>query len=226
VLFVRPRFAGVVHAMHKQVGDAVRRGETVATIQSNESLTDYAVPSSIAGRVVTRGAAVGQAVTQDATLYTIVDVSRVWVDLPIYPHQIGAIRRGQTVRITRSGGGDGIVGAITYVGPLLAEDTRVSVARVVLDNRGGGWDPGLFVNASVVTDRARAAVAVPDAAVVRSGDGSAVFVVHQGGFDLRPVGIGRTDGRTTEITSGLAAGDSVVVRNAYVLKAELEKEAE
>jgi len=151
----------------------------------------------------------------------------VWVDFPVYPHQLGIIRRGQQVHIARqTPGGEPALGTISYLGAVMAEDARTSIARVVLPNRDGRWEPGLFVKATVVIDRVRAAVAVPDAAIVRDGDGSAVFVFRAGGYDRREVEIGRTDGRTTEITSGLAAGDSVVVRNPFILKSELEKEEE
>src|SRR6185295_19081664 len=99
----------------------------------------------------------------DASIYTIVDLSNVWVEFPVYPHQVGAIRRGQSVRITRQeGDAHGADGVIAYIGPLMSEDTRVSVARVVLPNPDGRWEPGLFVNASVVTDQVHAAIAVLD----------------------------------------------------------------
>jgi len=224
VLLVRPRFAGVVHALQKQIGDPVQRGETVATIQSNESLTDYAVTAAMPGRVMTRGATIGQTVSQDTPLYTIVDLSDVWVEFAIYPHQLGQIRRGQAARVApQSATGLEAKSTISYVGPMLAQDTRVSVARVVLPNPERRWDPGLFVTVTVVTDHANVAVAVPDEAVLRMTEGQAVFVPERGGYTLRRVVTGRSDGRTTQIVSGLTAGTPVVVHNAFVLKSELEK---
>lgn len=94
---------------------------------------------------------------------------------------------------------------------------------MVLDNPHGAWTPGLFVTARVAVDRARAAVAVPDEALVRMPDGPAVFVAEGLRFEVRPVTTGRSDGRLTEILTGLAAGDSVVVANAFVLRSELSK---
>jgi membrane fusion protein, heavy metal efflux system len=223
VLVLHPRFAGVVHQMRKRIGEAVSAGEVVATVQSNESLADYGITSSMTGQVVERGATPGEAVTPDASLYTIADLSRVWIEFAVYPHQLGAIRRGQAVRVTRTGGGEATNGTISYVGPVLKEDTRVSIARVVLPNPARRWEPGLFVTASVVTDEARVAVGIPDDAIVRMHDGSAVFLADGARFVLRPVVTGKSDGRTTEIVSGLAVGDPVVVHNAYVLKAELGK---
>lgn len=223
VLILHPRFAGVVRQMRKSLGDLVNTGEVVALVQSNESLTDYAITSTMSGRVMERGATPGQAVTPDVPLYTVANLSQVWVEFAVYPHQIGSIRRGESVRVTRTGTGLTAIGTISYVSSVLAEDTRVSLARVVLPNLGGRWEPGLFVNVSVTTDRATVPVGVPDDAVVRVGEGSAVFVARGSTFVRRPVVIGRNDGRMAEVLSGLATGDSVVVHNAFVLKSELEK---
>jgi membrane fusion protein, heavy metal efflux system len=226
MLVVRPRFAGVVHALRKQVGSSVHRGETIALVQSNESLTDYAITASMPGRVVSRGAAVGEVVTTDTPLYTIVDLSRVWVEFAVYPHQLGMIRQGQTVRIAPQGGpGPATTGTIGYVGPMLQNGTQVSVARVPLSNPGDRWQPGLFVAVTVVTDRAPARVALPDDAIVRLQDGAAVFIpdsTEENVFRMRRVLPGRSDGRMTEV-GGIEPGTRVVVKNAFVLKAELEK---
>jgi cobalt-zinc-cadmium efflux system membrane fusion protein len=223
VQVVKPRFGGVVHSLGKQIGDPVARGETIARIQSNESLTDYAVTAAMDGRVVSRGATVGEAVTSDTPLYTIVDLTRVWVEFAIYPHQLGAIRRGLPVRISAAGQPGVFTGTIDYVGALMAADTRSSAGRVVVPNGSGRWEPGMMVTVTVITDHAQVAVAVPDEAVVRTAEGAAVFVAEGDRFRIRPVVTGRTDGRTTQITSGLKSGESIAIRNAFVLKAELEK---
>lgn len=137
---------------------------------------------------------------------------------------MGRIRAGLEAEIAAQNRPDlSARGAIRYVGPLLEQDTRVSSARVVLANPRGAWTPGLFVTARVAVDRARVAVAVTDEALVRMPDGPAVFVAEGLRFEARRVVTGRTDGRTTEIVSGLAPGDSVVVANAFVLRSELSK---
>ncbi len=114
-------------------------------------------------------------------------------------------------------------GAIAYVGPLLEQDTRVSYGRVVLSNKDGFWRPGLFVTVRVLVERAQVAVAVPEDAIVRSKQGPAVFRAAADTFKLQPVVLGRTDGTLAEIVSGLEAGATVVVENAFLLKAELGK---
>lgn len=224
VLEIRPRFPGVVRELRKRVGDAVRAGDVVAVVQSNESLADYEVVASMGGTVLARPVVTGTAVSHETSLMTLADLSTVWADFAIYPQWVGRIRTGLDATIVAQNRPElSAHGTIRYVGPLLEQDTRVSSARVVVANPRGDWTPGLFVTARVAVDRARVAVAVPDEALVRMPDGPAVFVAHGLRFEARPVVVGRSDGRRTEIVSGLAAGDSVVAANAFVLKSELSK---
>jgi cobalt-zinc-cadmium efflux system membrane fusion protein len=157
-------------------------------------------------------------------LYTVADLSSVWVDFAVYPQHVGHIRRGQEVRVSSSAnGGLQTMGRVDYVGPLLEQDTRMSYARVVLSNPTGDWLPGLYVSVTVTVDRARVAAAVPEEAIVRTADGPAVFRAEGGTFVLQPITTGRTDGMFTEVTQGVLPGDSIVVRNAFLVKAELGK---
>ena len=226
VLEVRPRFGGVVRELRKHIGDRVMRGEVVAVVQSNESLTDYEINSSLAGTVLSCTVVVGQTLDSQSLLYTIADLSTVWIDFTIYPQFIGLIRLGTPARVVAQNRPDlAATGTVHYVGPVLDQDTRVSIARVVLPNPKGAWQPGMFVTVRATLERMRVAVTVPEDAIVRMGERVAVFRAHGTRFELQTVLLGRSDGRTTEVTRGLAAGDSVVVKNAFILKSELGKGA-
>lgn len=223
-VLVRPRFAGVVREMRKQLGAAVRVGDVLAIVQSNESLADYSIVASTAGTVVSRDAAVGQVVSTEQSLYTVADLSTVWVDFPIPSHLAGRIRAGQRAMIRSEAQADlKTEGRVSYVGPILEKDTRVAHGRVVLDDRGKRWQPGLFVTVDVIVESVRVAVAVPEDAIVRMTDGPAVFRSIGDEFEMQPVTLGRTDGRLTEIVEGLEAGARVATRNTFLLKAELGK---
>lgn len=224
VLEVRPRYGGVVREIRKRVGDHVRADEVVAVIQGNESLTDYDVVSPMAGSVIARPVVTGEAVDHESILLTVADLTSVWVEFAIYPQYSGRIRAGMPVRIRAHNRPDlSATGRIRYVGPLLEQDTRISSARVELPNPRGDWQPGLYVSAHVTLERVPAPVAVPEDALVRMPDGPAVFRAEGTRFTLTPVRTGRRDGQFTEILSGLAAGDSIVVANTFVLKSELGK---
>ncbi len=224
VLEVRPRYPGVVREIRKRIGDPVEKDEVVAVVQSNESLTDYEIASSMPGTVIARPAVTGQAVDHETVLLTLADLSSLRVDFSIYPQHAGRVRAGMAVTVTAQNRPElEATGTIRYVGPLLEQDTRVSRARVVLPNPDGRWQPGLFVTARVTLDRVQVPVAVPEDAIVRTAEGPAVFRAEGARFELRPVRAGRSDGRLTEILDGVAAGDSVVVAGAFVLKSELGK---
>ncbi len=223
---VRPTYPGRVTTLNAALGSRVSRGQPLAEILSNESLSGYIVSAPMSGTIVARPTSPGAAVDPASVLYTVADLSSVWLDFPIYVQHLGRIHRGQRV-LVRTDGGPAIsaTGTISYVGPLLDVDTRTTYARVVLPNPDGRWQPGRLVTAVVVIERVTVPVAVPEDAIVRVGTGSAVFRADSSGFEVQPVTLGRSDGTTTEIVSGLERGARIVTRNAFWLKAELEKKA-
>lgn len=223
---VRPTYPGRVRTLHAGLGAFVLRGQPLAVIYSNESLSDYTIEAPMSGTVVARPANPGAVVDRESVLYTLADLSSVWLDFPIYMQHIGRVRRGQLVHVRTEGGLAGAAtGSVSYVGPVLDADTRTTFGRVVLPNGGGRWQPGRLVTAAVVLERVTVPMAVPEDAIVRIGTGAAVFRADSAGFELQPVTSGRSDGAMTEIVSGLEPGARIVTRNAFLLKAELEKEA-
>ncbi len=223
---VRPTYAGRVVALRAALGSRVSRGQALAVIYSNESLSNYVLAAPMSGTIVARPTSPGAAVDHESVLYTIADLSSVWLEFPVYMRDLGRVRRGQEVHL-RTEGGPAIAGSgtIAYVGPILDADTRTAYARVVLPNRDGRWQPGRLVTAIAVIERVTVPIAVPEDAIVRVGIESAVFRADSSGFEVQTVTIGRSDGTTTEIVSGLEPGARIAFANAFWLKAELEKEA-
>lgn len=223
---IRPTYAGRVRELMAGLGARVERGAPLATLLSNESLGEYTIAAPMSGTVIARPVNPGASVDHETVLFRIADLSTVWLDFPIYPQHLGRIRAGQRVRV-RTDGGDSqaTTASIRYVGPMLDVDTRTTFGRVVLANAGGRWQPGRLATAVVSLEKVRVAIAVPEEAIVRMGTGWAVFRADSQGFEVQPVTGGRSDGRTTEVLTGLEPGARIVVRNAFLLKAELEKEA-
>ncbi|MDN4040318.1 efflux RND transporter periplasmic adaptor subunit, partial [Massilia sp. YIM B02443] len=93
----------------------------------------------------------------------------------------------------------------------------------MIDNPGGAWRPGLFVDVALVQGTKQAAVAIPADAIQTVEDKPVVFVVTEGGFRTQPIVAGINDGKGVEILEGLAAGTRYVNRGSFVLKAELGK---
>jgi cobalt-zinc-cadmium efflux system membrane fusion protein len=220
---VAARFPGVIRKVTKQVGDPVKEGETLATVESNESLKPYSVVASLTGVVAQRNANIGEQ-TGDRMLFVIGDYSTVWVDLSVFPADLSKVHVGQQVRITNSDASATGDGKIITVSPVGSSTNQTTTARVLLDNADRRWVPGHFVNAALVLSETAVPLTIRDEAVQVVDGKSVVFVANSEGFEARPVTLGRGDGQVREVFSGLKAGESYVAANSFVLKSEMGKE--
>jgi cobalt-zinc-cadmium efflux system membrane fusion protein len=218
-----PRFPGMVKEVHKHIGDHVNKGEILAIIESNESLAPYEVKSLIAGTVTDKHLSLGEVITDDSHAFIITDLSSVWANLSVYQKDLPHIKIGQEVFISAGPDGPETKGKISYISPLLEEKTRTATARVVLQNPDGLWRPGLFVSGEVAISSESAAIVIPKTAIETIDGEEVVFVRTEAGFEPRPVSPGRGSRSSVEIIAGLSAGQSIVTKGAFTLKAELAK---
>ena len=219
---VAARFPGVIRGVNKAIGDAVRQGELLATVESNESLQTYPVIAPLAGVVTARSANPGEQ-TGDKSLFTVADLSSVWVELSLFPRDIQKVRVGQSVRVKSPDTGSGADGKVIYVAPFGQSANQTLTARVLLDNADRRWAPGLYVTSEVTLAETKVPLAVRNEAIQSIEEKNVVFVQVATGFEARPVQIGRSDSEYTEVLSGLDAGQKYATRNSYVLKADLGK---
>jgi cobalt-zinc-cadmium efflux system membrane fusion protein len=101
---------------------------------------------------------------------------------------------------------------------------HIARARIELPNQSGHWRPGMHVKADVVTDSFNASLAINNDAVQRLDDNPVVFIKEGNRFEAREVELGRTDGEYTEVLSGIENGESYVVENSYLIKADILKQ--
>lgn len=219
---VGARFPGVIRSVTAKIGDSVRAGETLATIESNESLQTYSVVAPLNGVVTARQANPGEQ-TGDKVLFTIADLSTVWVELSLFPRDIAKVRVGQTVRVSSTDTGVNADGKIVYVAPFGTSANQTLTARVLLDNADRRWAPGLYVTAQVTLGENSVPLVVRNEALQTLENNNVVFVHAEEGFKPRPVRIGRADAQLSEVTDGLQAGERYAAANSYILKAELGK---
>jgi cobalt-zinc-cadmium efflux system membrane fusion protein len=198
---------------------------TGADRQSGRSLTRYAIVAPFEGTVIEKHVVLGEFVEANADIFSLADLSSVWVDLSVYQKDLLAVREGQEVLISASGALPDTRGTIAYIGPLVGEETRTALARVVLANPEGLWRPGLFVTAGVAVSELSVPIHVPKTALQTIDGTTHVFLEHEGTFEPVPVEVGRADAEAAEILSGLAAGQTYVAAGGFHLKAEMEKEA-
>jgi cobalt-zinc-cadmium efflux system membrane fusion protein len=216
------RFPGPVRAVQVNVGDTVRAGQSLATIESNISLSNYTVSAPLGGTVMARHVAVGD-LAGDAPLFEIADLSRLWVDMHIFGADAQHLRAGIPVSVTRMSDDATITTTVDRLLPGMATASQSTVARAVIANTDGNWRPGTAVQARISVSSDAVDLAVPLAAVQTLRGQSVVFVQHADTYQVRPVSVGRRDSTHAEITEGLKPGEPVVVAESYLIKADLEK---
>lgn len=181
----------------------------------------------VAGTVLERGVVAGQYVGPDTPLLTIADLSRVWVLVDLYERDLGFARVGSRARFTSDAlPGRTLEGTIEFVYPTIDPDSRTTKARVLLDNRDRALRPGMYGTVRVRGTGARARVTLPSEAVVNTGSERYVFLARAGGhFEPRLVRVGREEGDSVEILSGIAPGDTVVASGTFLVDSESRLEA-
>ena len=220
---VAARYPGPIRSLAVNVGDRVRAGQTLATVESNLSLSSYSVNAPIPGVVLARNASIGGIAAEGTPLFEIADLSSLWVDLHIFGSDAGHIVPGAPVTVTRLSDGATARTTLERVLPGTATASQSTVARAVLDNDDGLWRPGSAVKARITVEQQPAALVVPLAALQVLEGRDVVFVRDGDRYTAHPVRLGKRDGRQVEVLEGLDAGDAVVVEQSYLIKADIEK---
>ena len=220
---VMARFPGPIRSLRANVGDQVRAGQVLASVESNLSLTTYTVSAPISGVVLARNASVGSVASEGSALFEIADLSALWVDLHIFGADAQHIRPGVPVKVTRMSDGVTFETTLERVLPGTATASQSTVARATLANVDGLWRPGSAVKARITVERQPAALVVPIPALQTFRDRDVVFIRVGEIYEVRPVELGKRDALQVEILSGLKAGDAVVIEQSYLIKADIEK---
>lgn len=220
---VTPRFPGVVREIRKRIGDTVEKGELLAKIESNQSLSVYEMRAPISGTVIDRQISLGEYASEQKPAFIVADISTVWVDLSVYRRDLPRVRIGDTVQIDVGDGGAPIEAQLSYVSPVGSSDTQSALVRAVVANEGMRLRTGLFVSARLVLSAKQVPVAVKGTALQTVENKNVVFVRNGEKFEAREVEIGERDFENVEIVFGLMDGDRYAARNSFVVKAELGK---
>ncbi len=190
---------------------------------SGERLTRYEIRAPISGTIVEKNLSVGQAIKEDANIFTLADLTSVWAEITVYAKDMNVIRVGQKVSVKSAEFDGSANGVISYVSALAGEQTRTAKARVVLANPNSAWRPGLPVNIEVESAESEVPVAVSADAIQTLRNWSVVFGRYDNAFEARPLKLGRSDAKMVEVLAGLSAGEKYAARNSYVIKADIGK---
>ena len=296
VAHVTPRVSGITRDVKGRIGDTVKRGDLLATLDSRE-LTDisrearasnervklaeqnltrieklskegivpekelllarqalaeakieqesasqmlastgagggglYRMVAPLDGTIIEKHATLGEVLKDDAAAFVIADLSKLWVEVTVYSKDLAWVSVGQPVRIRAEGIREPASGTIAFISATARGEARTTSARVLIDNPGRAWKPGLYVTADIAIEEVEAKIVLPEDAVQTLDGRSIVFIEEEDGmFEVRPVKVGHVgldrEGKTRflEIEQGLEPGAVFVEKGSFTLKAELGK---
>lgn len=186
-----------------------------------------AVPAPIDGVVTARDANVGANVDQSAQLFTVVDLSTVWVVADLFEKDFSRVRVGSAATITTRAYPDlTLSGRVSYIDPQLSPDTRTAKVRIEVPNPKGELRLGMLAEALFQAEGGGTMILVPRTAVQNVGDRSVVYLAsatEPGKFVEREVRLGAEAGTAVAVLTGVRAGDLVVTEGSFYLRAERER---
>lgn len=205
------------------VANARQKLQAIGATADSSALNRYELRAPFNGIIVEKHIALGEQVREDTNVFTISDLKSVWAQINVPARDLPQVRVGENVVIKSTAFEQKAIGKVAYVGALIGEQTRTAQARVVVDNPNTVWRPGLFVNVEVSAGESNVPVAVTADAVQTMEGKSIVFVRTPSGFAPVPVELGRSDGKRTEVVSGLKAGAQYATSGSFVIKSEAGK---
>ena len=182
--------------------------------------TETAIAAPFSGVVIRVEAAPGSVADPDRPLFSIADLSTVWVQAEVYEKDLGRIRSGQTANVTVDTYPEKPFPAkVTYISDVLDPQTRTAKVRCEVENPATKLKLDMFANVALPTTFKLDSIAVPEAAIQQINGKTVVFIrTGETAFQPREVKTGKTVAGLTEIAAGLSKGDPVVVQGAFHLK--------
>lgn len=220
---VSARYDGTVRTMTKRVGEAVRVGETLATVEASETLQSFEVTAPIAGVVLDRPTNPGEHSHAGEPLFVIADPTALWVEFALYRDDALETRIGQRFTVLGDARQAPAEGKLVYVSPTADVATQSVTARAALKSPAPSLRAGLMVRGEVTVETIRAPVVVRREAIQSFRDWEVVFKKRGALYEIAIVELGVVDGDYVEVRRGLTAGEPYVAGNSFVVKAELGK---
>lgn len=181
------------------------------------------VVATMAGTVVERKVTQGQVVQPSEVLFSIADLSRVWVEAEVPEQQAGQVQAGQNIQVEIPSLGQRLTAKLIYIADTVNPVTRTVTVRSELDNSDRSLKPAMLATVLIET-RPTKRLAVPGKAVVRESDSDQVFVeVAPGQYRMTPVKLGQAIGEVRPVLSGLTEGQRIVVDGAFHLNNERKR---
>lgn len=196
----------------------------IEALEASESVRKtILIRSPVRGVVTHKNAVEGGYIRAGTSVFTVADLSRVWVEAHIYEYELGWVKKGQKARMTLPYlPGKVFEGRVAYVYPYLQQKTRDVVVRLEFENPEYTLKPEMYADVYIETGGEKEGIVIPSEAVIRSGERNVVFVAKGGGkFSPRDATLGMAvDGGKVQVLSGLTPGEPVVVSGQFLLDSE------
>ncbi len=197
----------------------VPQAEIARLEASREPKRTFPLLAPRAGIVVAKQVLDGMYVDPSVELYTVSDLSRVWILADIYESDVAAVRLGQTARLEVQGLAGPVESKVAFLPPTIDEPTRTLKVRFELANKDGKLRPGAFATVGMDLRLGRG-LAVPESAVIRTGTRAIVFVVHESHVMPREITLGPLVDDLYRVEVGLSPGDVVATGAQFLLDSE------
>jgi cobalt-zinc-cadmium efflux system membrane fusion protein len=204
-----------------QQGERVRRGQTLAVVEGNDSMRTYPITAPFDGVVLARNTNVGD-VAEAGALFELADPSQVWIDLRAIGTDADILEPGQSVRIRSATGRAETEATIGRLLPVAGSGQSV-IARVSIPNPDGRWRPGMTVAAEVTVGSREVPLAVKESGLQRFRDFTVVFAQIDETYEVRMLELGDRDGEYVEVLGGLKPGTQYVAEQSFLIRQDVEK---
>ena len=230
---VREATAGTAAAARRRLSLWGLEADQIAAVERRGRPSDHLrIRAPLGGVVLHKNVVEGVYVAAGTPLYTVADLSRVWIELEAYEADLPWLETGQEVAFTtRALPGQPRTAKVVFIDPVVAPDTRTAQVRLEADNADGRLKPGMFVSAAVAAAAggADAPLVIPVSAPLVTGKRAVVYVQlpdrDRPTFEGRVVALGPRAGDWYVVRSGLVAGEQVVVNGNFKIDSALQIQA-
>jgi membrane fusion protein, heavy metal efflux system len=186
---------------------------------SDTGISTFVITAPFSGVVIEKDAVMGELAKPEGKLFTIADLSTVWIEADVSEKDLGKLTVGSPATVTVSSFPDeSFKGKVSYISSIFDKETRTVKARIELPNPDRKLRIDMFARAMVDLTSSREALILPQEAVLLVQGQSTVYIQTENGFEVRPVEVGEQLNKGVVITSGLKSGEQVVISGAYALK--------
>lgn len=195
-------------------------------IEEKREISEYfPIYSTVSGTLIEKLISEGESIIKGQPLFKINDLNSVWAKLDIYESDLSLIKKGQKVNIKSPNKEIDFKGYIDFIDPIIDPLTRISSARVSINNLNGTLRPGMFISGEIIIENYSSLIKIPSSSVLWTGDNSYVYIQKNNQeliFEIKEVVLGRKIGDYYEILSGLSVGEIIVTNGTFTLDASAQ----